>query len=66
MIKLPNGAIIAIHAITSIDEVKTDYETGKSYFEIGCGGLVFVESDYDHEALKTLRKGIINRVMNAS
>ena len=67
MLRLTSGTLLVINKISSVSEIKENYyDTSKFYIEIGCGGLVIVESDYDHEALKTMREGIINRVMNAS
>ena len=67
MIRLSSGTVLVINKISSVSEVKENCcDTSKFYIEIGCGGLVFVESDYDRRVLNALREGIINRVMNAS
>ena len=67
MIRLSRGTLLVIHKISSISEVKENCcDTGKFYIEIGCGGLMFVESDYDRRVLNALREDIINRGMNAS
>ena len=67
MLRLSSGTLLVIHKISSISEVKENCcDTGKFYIEIGCGGLMIVESDYDRRALNALREDIINRVMNAS
>ena len=67
MIRLPSGTLLVINKISSISKINENCcDTGKFYIEIGCGGLLFVESDYDRRVLNALREGIINRVMNAS
>ena len=67
MIRLSSGTVLVINKLSSVSELKENYcDTGEFYIEIGCGGLLFVEADYDRRVLNTLREGIINRVMNAS
>lgn len=67
MIRLSSGTVLVINKISSVSEIKENYwDTSKFYIEIGCGGLVFVESDYDRSMINALREDIINRVMNAS
>lgn len=67
MIRLPSGTLLVINKISSISEIKENHcDTGEFYIEIGCGGLLFVASDYNSRLLNTLRECIINRVMNVS
>lgn len=67
MIRLPSGTLLVINKISSISEIKENHcDTGKFYIEIGCGGLLFEESDYNRRVLNALRECIINRVINAS
>ena len=67
MIRLSSGTVLVINKISSVSEVKENHcDTGEFYIEIGCGGLLFVESDYDRSMINALREGIINRVMNVS
>lgn len=67
MLRLSSGTVLVINKISSVSEVKENHcDTSKFYIEIGCGGLLFVESDYDRSMINALREDIINRVMNVS
>lgn len=65
MIRFNDGTILVIRAITSISQIKVDEDTGEYYFELGCGGLLFKEYNYDKKELTAIRKRILTEVKYA-
>lgn len=66
MIRFNDGTVLVIRAITSISQIKVDEDTGEYYFELGCGGLLFKESNYDKKQLADIRSKILTEVKCAS
>ena len=65
MIRFNDGTVLVIRAITSISQIKVDEDTGEYYFELGCGGLLFKESNYDKKRLTAIRERILTEVRYA-
>lgn len=62
LLELNDGTLLVLDAITSISSILEDFDTNKFYFEIVCGGVVFIEDSWSKDDLCKVRNQITREV----